>query len=432
MDNGLFKLMATSEILEQARFAGHWIVAPAGRGKTNLLLNMYLEDLKNLPNASIIVMDSKGDLSDPISRHKVFAPGQPLAGRLAVLEPDANYPLALNPLDLGASTPHTIRLLQYVFGFLGQDRLQATLLRAVLLVLKATPKATFADFRNFLLKGYKPYERYIRTLGPEDAEFFLAGEFDKRTYAQTKQQILGQLRDLMTRIPILRTMFRGHETKVNMASLMDGGNVIVINNSKAILGDEGSEFFGRFFIALVRAAADQRAILSPEQKLPVYLYMDECQSVIRHDEHVADILQECHSQRIAMVFAHQALSQITSPITLDALNDCAIRHANTDDDAAALAQKLRTTPEHLCALPKGTFATFTRGVTLGAVDISVPLAGDIPRMSYTEWADARAEMREKYATEYEPPQVTRNVKPIIADKPNNTGEIARGLKSASQ
>ena len=406
--------MATSEIFEEARFAGHWIVASPGRGKTNLLLNMYLEDLKKLPNASIIIMDSKGDLSDPISRHKVFAPGQSLAGRLAVLQPDVNYPLALNPLDLRASTPHTIRLLQYLFGFLetGQDRFQSTLLRAVLLALKATPKASFADFQNILLNGYKPYERYIRRLSPYDAEFFLTGEFDSETCSQIKNQILWRLRDLTTRNPILRTIFSSHQTKVDIAGLMDGGNVIVINNSKAILGDEGSEFFGRFFIALVRAAADQRAALSPEQKLPVYFYMDECQSVIRQDEQVADILQECHAQRIAMVFAHQALSQITSARALEALNDCAIRHVNTEDDASALAQKLRTTPEHLCSLPKGTFATVGDG--LGATDISVPLVGDIPRMSYTEWADARAEMREKHAIEYELPKTTEDIKQVAA------------------
>ena len=411
------------EIPEEARFAGHWIVAPAGRGKTNLLLDMYLEDLKKLPNASIIVLDSKGELSGPISRHKVFAPGQPLAGRLAVLEHDANYPLALNPLDLGTSATHTIRLLQYVFGFFEKypTPLQSIFLRAVLLALNATPKASFADFKSFLLKGYKPYERYIRTLDPQDAEFFLTGEFDSSTYSEAKHQILGRLRELTARIPILRTMFRSPETKVNMASLLEGGNVIVINNSKENLGDEGSEFFARFFIALVRGAAAQRARLSREHKLPVYFYIDECESVMRHDENAADTLQECRAQRIALVFAHQALSQITSPVTLHALSDCAIRYANTEDDASALAQKLWTTPEHLRSLSTGTFAAFISGVTPRAVDICVPVVGDIPRMSYTEWADARAEMREKYATKYELPKVSLDIKPIIADKAKETG-----------
>jgi len=382
--------VATLEIPDATRFAGHWIVAPPGMGKTNLLLHMYLEDLKKLPNASIIVMDSKGELSGPISRHKIFAPGQPLAGRLAVLEHDANFPLALNPLDLGSSPTHTIRLLEYVFGFprTGQTSLQSTLLRAVLLALKPTPKASFADFRNFLLKGYKPYERYVRTLNPEDADFFLGGEFDSSTYSETRHQILWRLRDLNTRIPILRTIFQSHTTKVNFASLMDGGNVIVINNSKEILGEEGAEIFGRFFIALIRAAAYERARSTSEKQLPVYFYIDECQSVIRHDEQVENFLQECRAQQIAPAFAHQSLLQL-NPMSLDAVSDCAIRYANTDDAVS---------------LPKGTFAAFIRDLTPDAVRIAVPLIGDIPRMSYTDWADFRAEMRAKYAITYDLPK----------------------------
>ena len=48
----------------EQRFAGHWIVAPSGRGKTTLLQAMFLNDLDR--DASIIVIDSKGDLLDPI------------------------------------------------------------------------------------------------------------------------------------------------------------------------------------------------------------------------------------------------------------------------------------------------------------------------------------------------------------------------------
>jgi ABC-type cobalamin/Fe3+-siderophores transport system ATPase subunit len=47
-------------ISQETHFSGHWIVAPPGRGKSTLLHTMFLEDIKR--NASIILMDSKGDL----------------------------------------------------------------------------------------------------------------------------------------------------------------------------------------------------------------------------------------------------------------------------------------------------------------------------------------------------------------------------------
>jgi hypothetical protein len=49
---------------QEQRFSGHWMVAPPGRGKTTLLHAMFLDDLSR--DASIIVMDSKGDLIRPI------------------------------------------------------------------------------------------------------------------------------------------------------------------------------------------------------------------------------------------------------------------------------------------------------------------------------------------------------------------------------
>ena len=51
----LFKAAVPFPLPDEQCFAGHWIVAPPGRGKTTLLHSMFLDDLKR--DASIIVMD---------------------------------------------------------------------------------------------------------------------------------------------------------------------------------------------------------------------------------------------------------------------------------------------------------------------------------------------------------------------------------------
>ena len=55
---------APFELPSEQRFAGHWIVAPPGRGKTTLLHRMVLDDIQT--DAAIVLMDSKGDLIEPI------------------------------------------------------------------------------------------------------------------------------------------------------------------------------------------------------------------------------------------------------------------------------------------------------------------------------------------------------------------------------
>jgi hypothetical protein len=131
----------------------------------------------------------------------------------------------------------------------------------------------------------------------------------------------------------IKQMFTAPKTKLDIGREMDAGKIILIDNSKQRLGEEGAEFFGRFFIALVFAAAEQRSGRRQSEKRPCFFYIDECQNVVRRDEKISAILDECRSQKIGMILAHQRTSQITSDNVLDALANCAIRMANSDDEA---------------------------------------------------------------------------------------------------
>src|SRR6185503_15452256 len=105
--------------------------------------------------------------------------------------------------------------------------------------------------------------------------------------------------------PILKAMFDAPRTKLDIGKAMDAGSVVIINNSKALLGDAGSEFFSRFFIALVLAAAQQRSGRPEYEKRPVFFYIDECHNAIHRDPKITAILDDCRSQKIALILAHQ-------------------------------------------------------------------------------------------------------------------------------
>lgn len=382
---------------EEQRYSGHWIIAPPGRGKTTLLQAMFLDDLTR--DASIIVMDSKGDLIGPIKELAA------IKDRLVLIEPDSDFPLALNPLDIPtANINHVVSLLEYVFSALLEAKmtaLQMTLFRTVLpAIVEAIPNATLQTFTDIITNGISGYETQLSKLSDRQRAFFYDKEtgFLSKTYTDTRNQLIWRLQFLMTN-PVIKQMFSALKTKLDLGKEMDAGKIILIDNSKQRLGDEGAEFFGRFFIALVLAAAQQRAGRSQNEKLPCFFYIDECQNVIRRDEKISAILDECRSQKIAMILAHQRTAQITSENVLDALANCAIRMANSDDEAKYLSDKLRTETETLRSLPRGGFATFIRDLSPNALVLKVPPTNlaRLPRISKAQQKELRERMRVEYS-----------------------------------
>ncbi|HEY5260195.1 MAG TPA: TraM recognition domain-containing protein, partial [Rhabdochlamydiaceae bacterium] len=331
---------------ERPRFSGTWIIGPPDTGKTTLLNAMFHDDLKKVAKnqASIVLLDSKGDLTDEVRNLKVFAHGQPLYGKLVIIDPDPDHPLALNPLDIGENLEgltygqrkmlanRSVKLLEYLFATLVEDAVmsgpQTRLFNGCMkAILEVYPEPTLHTLKDLLIKGYEHpnHAKYIVQLDDEDRDFFSKDQFGGATLKATKESLLTKLGNLLDNYAIA-SMFKAPKSRLDLAKEMDGAKIILINNKKALLEDDGAEFFGRYFLYLLRKAAERRPTKGPH--MPVYVYMDEAHNVIKRDENIATIVQECRSKQIAMIFAHQSISQIQSERVKSALADCGVIMAN--------------------------------------------------------------------------------------------------------
>ena len=378
---------------EETRFAGHWIIAPPGRGKTTLLHSLVVDDLNK--DAAVVLIDSKGDLIEPIKRLHA------IKDRVLLIEPDPESAFALNPLDVAhASIVQVVSLIEYIMAGLLDAKftaLQSTLFRNVVpAIIEAIPNPTLDDFKRVMVRGLPSLDH----VNPHAQHFFENREtgFYSKTYESTRKEVVWRLDYLMSN-PTLRSMFSATHTKLDLGKEMDAGKVIIINNSKAILGDEGAEFFGRFFVALIARAAQQRAGKPASSKKPCYVYIDECQSVIAKDARIPVLLDECRSQQIALILSHQRTAQLSPPV-LDAAANCAIRMANSDDEAKYLSDKLRMTTDELRSLPRGTFGTFVRDLTPAGIQLKVSKIDldSLPKMTDQEFAAIRERMRSDFSS----------------------------------
>jgi hypothetical protein len=179
---------------------------------------------------------------------------------------------------------------------------------------------------------------------------------------------------------------------------------------------------------MIAQAAQERAVLPPEKRLPTFVYVDEASDYF--DRNIGTILSQARKNRVGMILSHQYLGQL-EPKLLEAISaNTAIKFAGgvSVKDARTLAGDLRTDVDMIESQDRLSFAAYVKGVTKNAVSIKIE-AGRMERearMSPREREQLREAMRAKYAvhyTEARPPSPDAGELPDEPDAPRpDSGE----------
>jgi hypothetical protein len=378
-----------------ARFEHMHVVGGSGHGKTQLLQLMIHHDLTRAAEdgRSVVVIDSQGDLIRTISHLERFAPdaAESLADRLMLIDPtDIEYPVCLNmfdwkrerlanfsPLDREKLLNSAIDLYEYLFGaLLGAEltQRQGVIFKYIARLMLEIPGATIQTLRQLMEDG-EPFRPYMEKL-PGSARSFFATRFFDRTFSETKKQVLTRLWGVLSNATLER-MFSHEKNKVDLYAAINSGKIILINTAKDLLKEEGCAIFGRFFIALIAQAVQQRAALQPHERTPCFVYIDEAQDYF--DDNVEHLLNQARKYRVGMVMAHQNLDQLAAGFRSSVLASTSIKFAGgvSAKDARVFADEMRSEPEFIQGMrkrPKRTeFACYVKNLTPQAIAVSVPL-----------------------------------------------------------
>lgn len=416
----LFDQTLDFTIPTKARFEHHHIVAGSGHGKTQTLQYLIANDLEAVANAdrTVIVLDSQGDLIRTIASLREFAPGGPLHGRVVIIDPsDVEWPVSLNLFDVGMErlsgyaplererlTNSILELYDFVLGTLLDAQMtqkQNVIFRYVTRLMLHIPDATIHTLRELMEPGSeKKFAPHIRKLSGTARHFFDT-EFTSREFDQTKKQVLRRLWGILENQTFER-MFSHPRSRLDIFREMNAGKVILINTAKDLLKEQGTEIFGRFFIAMIAQAAQERATLPEHKRIPTIVYVDEAQDYF--DRNIGLILAQARKYNVGMVLAHQYLGQLEPKLQEAFSANTAIKFAGgvSAKDARALAPMMYCSPELIEAQPKGSFAAHVRGQTKGAVPLSFPFGymEALPKMEKAERNALGQRMRDLYANHY--------------------------------
>lgn len=417
----------------QKRFEGHWIVARQGSGKTNALECLIHRDLEEvvMGRASLLVMDSQGVAEDTLigrlASLKYFDKGGPLEGKLIYLEPDLAFPLALNIFDIRIGdmgrlseeqreeiVSSACEVVEFLFTGLLSGELSdnmTMLYRFLVPAMLAIPDADMSTFIELLdggeggrdrsiPAGFEKYRHHLKNLDPEIRSFLETDYLRDPELVKTKAAVRRRLRAALADT-MFRRMFMQPRNKLNLFRELQSAKVILVNTFPA----KGYvEPFGRLILALLMQATRQRLEIDRADRMPTFVYLDECQDYIAREDRIAKYIDKCRKQNVGLVFSHQRLANIESPRVLNALSGLSIKFSGVSDaDSGELAGLVGSTAEHIKSLPRGRFAAYVSGVTPQAVDLSFPLSPleNAPRKSKVEFEAMRQEMRARYGTRYD-------------------------------
>jgi len=442
----LFDASIPFELPDAVRFEHQWIVAGSGHGKTQCLQYQIARDLPRVARGecSVIVIDSQGDLIRNIMGLKLFAPGQPLFDKLVLIDPtDVEYPVALNlfdagqqrldrysPLDRERLQNSIVELYDFVLGSLLSAELtqkQSVIFRFITRLMLQIPGATINTFRELMEPhGFEKYLSYVTQLDGTARAFFET-EFNSKQFEDTKRQVLRRLWGVLENRTFER-MFSQPKSKLDLFAEMNAGKVILINTAKDLLKETGTEVFGRFFIALIAQAAQERATLPEHARTPCLCVIDEASEYF--DENVSTILETARKQKISLCCANQYVGQLSPKLHESFAANTSIKFVGgvSDKDARAFSHILRCSPEFILDQPKGCFSAFVRNFTQSAVSLRIPFGylEAMPRMDGAEENAVRKRTREKYAVNwaaaFEESSNTKGDLPIAIVDPTVPGE----------
>ncbi|MFC3615619.1 type IV secretory system conjugative DNA transfer family protein [Lutimaribacter marinistellae] len=381
----LFSLRTPFTVPEDRRFEHTHIIAGSGHGKTQTLQYFIAKDLEDVAEGkkTVIVIDSQGDMINTILKADILDPD-----RIVLIDPeDIHYPVCLNlfsvgqdrlegydPLERERLTNSIIELYDFVLGSLlsaGMTAKQSVVFRYVTRLMFHVPGATIHTLRELLEPGgTQKHRASIEKLEGTPRRFFET-EFDSKEFANTRTQVLRRIYGVLENQTFER-MFSHPQSKFDMFEEMNAGKLILINTAKSLLKEQGTEIFGRFFIALIAQAAQERATLAGHDRLPVMVYIDEAQDYF--DPNIGIILSQARKYRVGMVMAHQYLGQLSQGLqeAFEANTTIKLAGGVSARDARALSGQIGTDADTIQRQPKGTFVTYIRGLTDRGVPMSFP------------------------------------------------------------
>ena len=293
-----------------------YVIGKTGMGKSTLLENMAIQDIRN--GEGLIFIDPHGSTAEMLLE---YIPQERVKDVIYFAPFDLDNPIAFNVMeDVGYDKRHLVTSgLMATFKKIWEDAWSARMeyiLTNTLLALLEYPDATLLGVnRMYTDKAYR--KKVVDNIKDPIVKDFWVKEFagytDRFTQEATPaiQNKIGQF----TSNPLIRNIIGQPKSSFDFREAMDQKKIVIVNLSKGLVGEVNMRLLGSMVTTRIFLAAMSRADrgVSEMKSLPnCYFYVDEFQNFA--NETFAEILSEARKYKLNLLIAHQYVEQMEDQV----------------------------------------------------------------------------------------------------------------------
>jgi hypothetical protein len=289
-----------------------YVVGKTGVGKSTLLANMIINDLKH--DEGLAVIDPHGDLVETVLD---YIPRRRINDTVVLDPSDPEAVVQLNLFD-GGSVVHReliasglVAMFHKLYGHSWGPRLEHILRNALLTLLSR--QARLEDITRLLTSdSYR--QRVLDKVTDPVLHAFWTQEFEpmhERQRTEAIAPILNKVGQFVSS-PLVRRVANARTSSIDIEQIMNRGQILLVNVSQGKLGEDNAALLGAMLITRLQLAAMNRAYLPEAERRDFFLYIDEFQNFATTS--FIKILSEARKYRLNLTLANQYIAQVPEEV----------------------------------------------------------------------------------------------------------------------
>ena len=293
-----------------------YVIGKTGMGKSTLLENMAVQDIKNGEGMAFI--DPHGSAAETLLE---YIPEDRIDDVVYFAPFDMEHPISFNVMeDVGPEKRHlVVSGLMSTFKKIWVDAWSARMeyiLTNALLALLEYPDSTLLSV-NRMLSDKEYRKKVVENISDPAVRAYWVEEFGSYTerFAAEALPAIQNKIGQFTGNPLIRNIIGQPHSSFDIREIMDEKKILIMNLSKGLVGETNANLLGSMLTTRIYLAAMSRANLSPDEmkKMPnFYFYVDEFQSFANST--FANILSEARKYHLNLIMAHQYIEQMEEEV----------------------------------------------------------------------------------------------------------------------